>query len=73
MKTAIEFYGADHVMYGSDYPCWVPADALRYLEGVGLDAADNERVLSANARRVLRLDEPTPAAVPAREAVGATR
>jgi aminocarboxymuconate-semialdehyde decarboxylase len=73
MKTAIEFYGADHVMYGSDYPCWVPADALRYLEGVELNAADNEKVLGANARRILRLDEPVPTAEPVRESVAATR
>ncbi len=28
MKFAIEYYGVDHVMYGSDYPCWSPAAAL---------------------------------------------
>jgi aminocarboxymuconate-semialdehyde decarboxylase len=73
MKTAIEFYGADHVMYGSDYPCWAPADALQYLEGVGLSAADNVKVLGANARRVLRLDEPVAPADALRERVGASR
>ena len=31
MKFAIEYYGVDHVMYGTDYPCWDPAAALEVL------------------------------------------
>ena len=26
MKFAIDYYGIDRVMYGTDYPCWDPAD-----------------------------------------------
>ena len=29
MKFAIDYYGIDHVMYGTDYPCWDPATCLR--------------------------------------------
>lgn len=61
MKFAIEFFGADHVMYGSDYPCWDPAAALAYLDGVELSAADRHKVLAGNARRVLKLEALTPA------------
>ena len=25
MQFAIDYYGIDHVMYGTDYPCWDPA------------------------------------------------
>ena len=28
MRFAIDYYGIDHVMYGTDYPCWDPAAAL---------------------------------------------
>jgi aminocarboxymuconate-semialdehyde decarboxylase len=59
MKFAIEFFGADHVMYGSDYPCWDPAAALAYLDGVELSAADRDKVLAGNARRVLKLNAPS--------------
>jgi aminocarboxymuconate-semialdehyde decarboxylase len=45
-------------MYGSDYPCWSPADALEYLSGVGLSEADLEKVLYSNARRILGLRDP---------------
>jgi aminocarboxymuconate-semialdehyde decarboxylase len=62
IKFAIEFYGADHVMYGSDYPCWNPATALQLLEQIGLSAEDREKVMNGNARRVLRLQTPVPAA-----------
>jgi aminocarboxymuconate-semialdehyde decarboxylase len=29
LKFAIDYYGIDHVMYGTDYPCWDPATATR--------------------------------------------
>jgi aminocarboxymuconate-semialdehyde decarboxylase len=69
IKFAIEYYGVDHVMYGSDYPCWSPADALRFLDDVGLPASDQEKILNLNARRILGLRDPlaAKAAVAARE------
>jgi hypothetical protein len=36
MKFAIDYYGIDHVMYGTDYPCWDPATALRLIDEIGL-------------------------------------
>jgi aminocarboxymuconate-semialdehyde decarboxylase len=58
MKFAIEYYGIEHVMYGSDYPCWMPADALEYLGQVGLSESDLEKILYSNARRILGLRDP---------------
>jgi len=29
MRFAIDYYGIDHVMYGTDYPCWDPKPAWR--------------------------------------------
>ena len=55
IKFAVEYYGVDHVMYGSDYPCWNPATALKLLDEIGLDAADAEKVMNGNARRVMNL------------------
>ena len=73
IKFAIDYYGVDHVMYGSDYPCWSPADALRLLAETGISEADQQKILYANARRILGLRDPekkavrqdTPEAVPA--------
>ena len=58
IKFAIEYYGVDHVLYGSDYPCWTPATALELLHEIGLPEADIAKVLSGNARRVMNLKAP---------------
>ena len=60
MKFAIEYYGVDRVMYGSDYPCWSPAAALDFFAKIGLSPADQEKVLYGNARRILGLKDPVP-------------
>ncbi len=58
MKFAIEYYGVDHVMYGSDYPCWSPAAALAIFNEIGLSPVDQEKILNGNARRILGLRDP---------------
>jgi aminocarboxymuconate-semialdehyde decarboxylase len=58
IRFAIEFYGAEHVMYGSDYPCWDPATALRLFEEVGLSKEDQDKIFYGNARRVFGLRDP---------------
>jgi aminocarboxymuconate-semialdehyde decarboxylase len=63
MEFAVRFFGPDHVMYGSDYPCWMPADALRFFGEVGFAPDVQAKILGGNARRILNLD--TPALVPA--------
>ena len=45
MRFAIEYYGIDHVMYGTDYPCWDPAACLRLLEEVGCRCRKAEALL----------------------------
>jgi aminocarboxymuconate-semialdehyde decarboxylase len=57
MKFAIEYYGIDHVMYGSDYPCWDPATALALIDEIGLSDADREKLLHDNAYRILGLGD----------------
>jgi len=63
MKFAIEYYGIDHVMYGSDYPCWDPSTALALIEEIGLSDAHLEMLLYRNAQRVLRLHVPANAKI----------
>jgi aminocarboxymuconate-semialdehyde decarboxylase len=62
MKFAIEYYGVDHVLYGTDYPCWAPEDCLKYLNAIGLSEEDQRKVFYSNARRVLGLKDPAPSA-----------
>jgi len=55
MKFAIEYYGIDNVMYGTDYPCWDPATALRLLGELELSLDDQEKLFRTNAQRILGL------------------
>jgi len=57
MKFAIEYYGIDNVMYGTDYPCWDPATALRLLDEIGLSSEDREKLFHENAIRILGLKD----------------
>ena len=65
MKFAIEYYGIDHVMYGTDYPCWDPATCLELLRDVPLSAADQRKLYHDNARKILGLRDPVGMAVAA--------
>jgi aminocarboxymuconate-semialdehyde decarboxylase len=57
IKFAIEYYGIDHVMYGTDYPCWDPAPCLKLIDDIKLSAADKQRLFYDNARRILGLKD----------------
>ena len=35
-EFAIDYYGIDHVMYGTDYPCWDPAACLKLFDEIKL-------------------------------------
>jgi len=58
MKFAIEYYGIDHVMYGSDYPCWDPATALALIQEIGLTDGDLDKLFYGNAHRIFGLGVP---------------
>jgi aminocarboxymuconate-semialdehyde decarboxylase len=60
MKFAIEYYGIDNVMYGTDYPCWDPATALKLLDEAGLSKEQKQKLFYDNARRILGLRDPAP-------------
>ncbi|MBL0422696.1 amidohydrolase family protein [Ramlibacter sp. AW1] len=55
VRFALEYYGADQVMYGSDYPCWSPSAALAVLEEAGLSVEDRQKVMFDNAWRFFEL------------------
>jgi aminocarboxymuconate-semialdehyde decarboxylase len=56
MKFAVEFFGADHVMYGSDYPCWDPAACLEFLAQAGFSKEVTDKIMGANARKLFDLE-----------------
>ena len=64
-KFAIDYYGIDNVMYGTDYPCWDPATCLQLLQEVPLSEADKRKLYYDNARRILGLRDPVAARIAA--------
>jgi aminocarboxymuconate-semialdehyde decarboxylase len=67
MEFAIDYYGIDRVMYGTDYPCWDPAACLKLLNDVVLSDAEKQKLFYDNARRILGLKDPQPARAPKKE------
>lgn len=55
VRTAIEYYGVDQVMYGSDYPCWDPAEAIQIVEELKLSPGDARKIFHDNAVRFFSL------------------
>src|SRR5262249_5933980 len=53
MRFAMDYYGIDNVMYGTDYPGWDPAVCLKLLDEIQLSEADKRKVFYDNARRIL--------------------
>ena len=60
MKFAIEYFGIDNVMYGTDYPCWDPATALALLDEIDFTREQKEKLFYGNARRILGLRDRPP-------------
>jgi aminocarboxymuconate-semialdehyde decarboxylase len=57
LAFARSFYGIEHMLYGSDYPYYRPAESLEFVRGC-LTGPGAEAVLGGNASRLLRLDPP---------------
>jgi uncharacterized protein len=58
LRSSVEFFGADHVLFGTDMPLGGPQvipDTLSDIRAVGLSAEDEAKILHGNAERVLGL------------------
>jgi len=49
----IRFFGADHVMFGSDYPMWNAKDELERFSGLPLEEDERRLILNDTADRFL--------------------
>lgn len=46
-------FGVDHVLFGTDYPMWLPEKELDRIRGLGLPEADLKKILFENAEKLL--------------------
>ena len=54
-RDIICFFGADRVMFGSDFPMWDPGAELRLFRSLGLSEDEQEKILWKNAQLHLNL------------------
>ncbi len=56
-KDIIRAYGADKVMFGSDFPMWSYEQELDRFFGLGLTEEETEKILYKNAVRIFGIDK----------------
>lgn len=54
-KKIIRRYGADKVLFGSDYPMWDAGSELEYFFSLELSKEENEKILSKNLKKLLNI------------------
>ena len=55
-KELIRIYGADRILFGSDFPMWAPADELEFLRQLDLTDQEMELITWRNAERFVGMD-----------------
>lgn len=53
-KELIRLYGADRVLFGSDFPMWNPSEELDFFLSLGLSDDENKAILWNNAMKILK-------------------
>lgn len=56
-RDLIHAYGADRVLFGTDYPMWSPKDELAFFRSLELPPAEEKAILWNNAAKLFRLPE----------------
>ena len=51
----IRSYGADRVLFGTDYPMWSPKAEIESILSIGLDENEILSILNINAKKVFNL------------------
>jgi aminocarboxymuconate-semialdehyde decarboxylase len=57
MKFALNYYGIDHIIYGTDYPCWNPTIALELFNQIGMSDDELKKIFYGNAKRFFALPD----------------
>ena len=52
----IKTYGADKVLFGTDYPMWEAEEELKFLLSLPLDESEIKCILNMNAKKLFNLE-----------------
>ena len=56
-KELVKFYGADHIIFGTDFPMWDIGEELNRFNKLGLTDEEKELVLYKNACKLFKINE----------------
>ncbi|MBQ2896828.1 MAG: amidohydrolase family protein [Clostridia bacterium] len=56
-KELIRLYGAERIVYGTDFPMWNPQKSLEDFMSLNLTDDENELILNKNAKKILKLEK----------------
>jgi len=56
VKALIKSYGAEKVLFGTDYPMWSPSKEIEAFLSLSLDEFENRCILNMNAKKVFNLE-----------------
>ena len=54
-REIIRRYGAERVLFGTDFPLHSPVDEMRLFEALDLEEWEKEAIFSGNVKRLLKL------------------
>lgn len=52
IECIMKKYGADRILFGTDYPMWSPEKEMQTFLSLGFSDAEKEKMLSTNAKRI---------------------
>jgi uncharacterized protein len=55
LQCGLSFFGVDHIVFASDPPFGRIDEAIEVIRQSSLSVADQEKVLSGNARKLLKI------------------
>ncbi|MBR6295942.1 MAG: amidohydrolase family protein, partial [Treponema sp.] len=55
LKSYIDIYGAEKILFGSDFPMWDPVKEVERFYALPLSADEQEMIAYKNARRILSI------------------
>ncbi len=58
LVSALDLFGASHVMFGTDFPFWDPVKSVAVLNELALGESDMDRIRGGNALDMFKLADP---------------
>lgn len=55
-KRVVRTYGAEHVLFATDYPMWNPSEEIERFMAIGLTDEENRMIFSENVKKLFNIE-----------------